>query len=57
MVGSLKASFDEREVSKGGTRPHETRFVSPEALSRMINRYRAYMNHLVKLTRAKQLLS
>ena len=29
VVGSLKASFDGREVSKGCTCPCETRFVSP----------------------------
>ena len=55
VVKSLKASFDEGEVPKGGTRPlraHGTRFVSHkiEALNRMIDRYGAYMNHLVALT-------
>ena len=55
VVESLKASFDEGEVPKGGTRPlraHGTRFVSHkiEALNRMIDRYGAYMNHLVALT-------
>ena len=55
VVESLRASFDEREVPKGGTRPlraHGTRFVNHkiEALNRMIDRYGAYMNHLVELT-------
>ena len=55
VVESLKASFGEGEVPKGGTRPlraHETRFVSHkiEALGRMIDWYGVYMNHLVSLT-------
>ena len=55
MIESLKASFGEAEVPKGGTRPlraHGTRFVSHkiEALKRMIDRYGVYMNHLVSLT-------
>ena len=42
-------------MPKGGTHPlraHGTRFVSHkiEALNRMIDRYGAYMNHLVALT-------
>ena len=55
VVESLRASLDEREVPKGGTCPlraHGTLFVSHkiEGLNRMIDRYGAYMNHLVELT-------
>ena len=55
VVESFKASFDEGKMPKGGTHPlraHGTRFVSHkiEALNGMIDRYGAYMNHLIALT-------
>jgi len=56
VIESIRFSFDEEELPKGGTQPlraHGTRFVSHkiEALARMIDRYGAYiMNHLVALT-------
>ena len=55
FVGSLKNSFDEKEVPKSGTCPlraHRACFVIDkiETLYRMIDGYVAYMNHLVTLT-------
>ena len=60
IVDNLKECLTETEMPmKGGTRPLRARFVSHKvvALARLIDRYRAYLNHLTMLSQDRKVKS